>query len=207
MFRCNRGCVAGIGALVFTLYMVGCAVEPQQPTRKPTTTVPAPSSPAIPGKPQQGNVPVTPKIYSGPYPDRIEAALRDMLTGMPVRIVRNGDTVKLIVPGSVAFAVNSEQLQPRFSTVLDNVAQLCREYNKTAIDIKGYTDSTGSFEHNQQLSEHRAQSVGNYLINRQVAAARIHTAGYGPRYPIADNKTDSGRAQNRRVEIELVPTP
>ncbi|HEY3698261.1 MAG TPA: OmpA family protein [Spongiibacteraceae bacterium] len=206
MFRCNIGVVAGIGVLAVTLYMAGCAVEPQQPTRKSTTPATAPSSPAVPSKPQ-GNIPATPKVYSGPYPDRIEAALRDTLTGMPVRIARNGDTVKLIVPGSVAFAVNSEQLQPRFLTVLDNVAQLCREYSKTMVDIKGYTDSTGSFEHNQQLSEHRAQSVGNYLINRQVTAARIHTAGYGPRYPIADNRTDSGRAQNRRVEIELVPTP
>ena len=197
---------AWIGAFSATMWLAGCAVPPQ-PTPQPRPTpgpipAPAPTVPQPPAKPQY-----VPKTYSGSYPDRVEAALRDTLANTPVRVVRNGDTVKLIAPGSAAFAVSSDQLQPRFAAVLDSVAQLCREYSKTAISIKGYTDSTGSFEYNQQLSERRAQSVGNYLIGRQIAAARIRSAGYGPRLPIADNQTESGRAQNRRVEIELVPTP
>jgi outer membrane protein OmpA-like peptidoglycan-associated protein len=82
-----------------------------------------------------------------------------------------------------------------------------KEYGRTTLDVRGYTDSTGSFEHNQQLSERRARSVGAYLVTRQIAATRIRTAGFGPRHPIVGNDTESGRAQNRRIEIELVPTP
>jgi outer membrane protein OmpA-like peptidoglycan-associated protein len=152
------------------------------------------------------NVPPAPKTYSGSYPDRLEAASRDALAGTCVRVVRDGDAVKLIIPVNAAFSPNSAQLRPRFSEVLDNLARLCREYDKTAIAVKGFTDSTGSFEHNQTLSEQRAQSIGAYL-SRTVAAARIHTAGYGPRHPIADNRTDEGRMQNRRVEIEMAVTP
>lgn len=141
----------------------------------------------------------------GYYMDTQEKKLRQQLEGSGVRVQRIGDTIKLIMPGNITFAVNSEQIAPNFYDVLNDVALVLREYNKTVIDIKGYTDSTGGFEHNQQLSERRAESVARYLTNQQLAVGRIRTAGYGPRYPIADNNTESGRAQNRRVEIDLVP--
>ncbi len=139
----------------------------------------------------------------GNYQDRQEAELRQQLEGTGVRVQRNGDNVKLIMPGNITFAVNSEQIQSSFTEVLNSVAVVIRKYDKTLIDIRGFTDSTGSFEHNQELSERRAQSVAGFLIGKQVAASRVRTAGYGPRYPIAPNTNESGRAQNRRVEIEL----
>lgn len=139
----------------------------------------------------------------GNYQDRQEAELRQQLEGTGVRVQRNGDNVKLIMPGNITFAVNSEQIQPSFTEVLNSVAVVIRKYDKTLIDVRGFTDSTGSFEHNQQLSERRAQSVAGFLIGKQVAASRVRTAGYGPRYPIAPNTSENGRAQNRRVEIEL----
>lgn len=141
----------------------------------------------------------------GYYMDTQEKKLRQQLEGSGVRVQRTGDTIKLIMPGNITFAVSSEQIAPNFYDVLNDVALVLREFNKTVIDIKGYTDSTGSFEYNQQLSERRAESVGRYLTNQQIAAGRIRTAGYGPRYPVADNNTEAGRAQNRRVEIDLVP--
>ncbi len=141
----------------------------------------------------------------GNYFDRQEAEMRQQLEGTGVRVQRDGDSLKLIMPGNITFAVNSEQIQPSFNEVLNSVALVIGKYDKTIVDIRGYTDTTGSFEHNQTLSEHRAQSVASYLIGKKVAASRIRTAGYGPRYPIAANNTEAGRAQNRRVEINLQP--
>jgi outer membrane protein OmpA-like peptidoglycan-associated protein len=140
---------------------------------------------------------------TGSYQDRQEAELRQQLEGSGVRIQRNGENVKLILPGNIAFGANSEQIQPNFAGALDNVATIIRKYDKTQIDIRGFTDSTGSFEHNQALSERRAQSVASFLISKQIVASRLRTSGYGPRYPIAPNTSESGRSQNRRVEIEL----
>jgi outer membrane protein OmpA-like peptidoglycan-associated protein len=138
---------------------------------------------------------------------RQEQQLRERIASSAIRIARSGDTIQLLLPGNAAFALNGDQLQPRFADLLAAIALVVKEYSKTSIEIKGYTDSTGSFEHNQDLSARRAQAVASFLMGKQVASARIRTAGYGPRYPIADNKTDAGRAQNRRVEIDLVPIP
>lgn len=193
-----------IGALLaIALWMSGCVVEPPRPTEPPKPSVPPVVTP--PSVPPQ-TPPPAPKVYSGSYPDRLEAAARDMLATTSVRVQRSANTIKLIIPANVAFAANSVQVQPRFLSVLDTVARLGRDYNKSTITIKGFTDSTGSFEHNQQLSVQRAQNVAAYM-GREIAAARIRVAGYGPRYPIADNKTDVGRAQNRRIEIDMVVSP
>lgn len=202
MQRC-KPLVNRLSAILTILFMASCTVETPRPT--PPQKGPPPAIPAPPSTPPSSVVPA-PKIYSGSYSERLEANSRDVLAGTAVRVLRNGNTVKLIIPVNVAFATNSVQLQPRFAPILDAVTRLCRDYNKTAIAVKGFTDSTGSFEHNQQLSEQRAQSVGAYL-SRDITATRIHTAGYGPRYPIADNQTDGGRMQNRRIEIDMVTTP
>lgn len=202
MLFCNRR-LRRIGSIVVAgLSIAGCVVEQPQPSPPkgpvPPVVVP-PSTPLqIP--------PPSPKVYSGSYPDRLEAAARDTFASTTVRVQRNANTIKLIIPANAAFAANSVQLQQRFSVVLDGIVRLCRDYNKVTMTIKGYTDSTGSFEHNQQLSEQRAQGIGAYL-SREIAAARIRTVGYGPRYPIADNKTDVGRIQNRRIEIDMVVAP
>src|SRR5690606_36267955 len=94
---------------------------------------------------------------TGSYQDRQEAELRQQLDGSGVRVLRNGANVKLIMPGGITFGVNSEQIQPGFTHVLDSIALIVRKYDKTQIYIRGYTDSTGSFQHNQELSERRAQ--------------------------------------------------
>lgn len=192
-----------IGAVVCaSLWMTGCVVEPPKPTEPAKPLPPVVAPPTVP--PQ--TLPPAPKVYSGSYPDRLEAAARDAFATTPVRVQRNANTVKLIIPVNAAFAANSVQLQQRFLGTLDAVMHLCRDYNKAMLTVKGFTDSTGSFEHNQQLSEQRAQSIGTYL-SREIAAARIKTVGYGPRYPLADNKTDVGRMQNRRIEIDMVSSP
>jgi outer membrane protein OmpA-like peptidoglycan-associated protein len=79
------------------------------------------------------------------------------------------------------------------------------EYQKTVVKIGGHTDSTGGYAMNQTLSEQRADAVASYLSQQGIKRGRLHTSGYGPRYPLASNETASGRQQNRRVEVLLEP--
>jgi len=141
----------------------------------------------------------------GNYQDKQEAKLRQQMAGTGVEVVRKGDNITLDMPGNVTFAVDSAQLNPQFNQVLDKVAQTLVEYNQTVIQVAGHTDSTGSHAYNMKLSEQRANSVKTYLAGRGVPAQRMHTVGAGPDYPVADNATPEGRAQNRRVEITIVP--
>ncbi|MBD2857462.1 OmpA family protein [Spongiibacter sp. KMU-158] len=142
----------------------------------------------------------------GYYMDRQEAKLRARLEGTGVGVQRVGDTIKLIMPGNITFDTGSSVIQSGFTSVLDSVALVTKEFDKTLMQINGFTDSTGSFETNQRLSEERAGSVARFFMNSGIPSSRIRTQGMGPRNPIADNSTSSGRAQNRRVEIELLPT-
>jgi outer membrane protein OmpA-like peptidoglycan-associated protein len=141
----------------------------------------------------------------GNYQDKQEKKLRQQMAGTGVEVVRRGDNITLDMPGNVTFAVDSAQVNPQFSSVLDRVAQTLVEYDQTVIQIAGHTDSTGSHAHNMKLSEQRAGSVKSYLAGRGVPATRMQTVGAGPDYPIADNATPEGRAENRRVEITIVP--
>lgn len=143
---------------------------------------------------------------AGYYMDVQEAKLRQQLEATGVRVERIGDTIKLIMPGNITFDTSSSSLKPSFTDVLNSVVMVVKEYDKTLLQVNGYTDSTGSFEYNQNLSEQRAQSVARFFQNSGVAASRVRTAGMGPRDPIASNDTAAGRAQNRRVELSLIPT-
>ncbi|WP_045860655.1 OmpA family protein [Teredinibacter purpureus] len=142
----------------------------------------------------------------GYYMDRQEAKLRAELQGSGVQVRREGDTIHLVMPGNITFATSRYDIKSEFYSVLDSVSKVLAEFKKTSISVSGHTDSTGSLEFNQTLSEQRAESVGAYLIQRQVASGRVDTTGYGPRYPVASNANASGRQQNRRVELKLEAT-
>ncbi|OUS13221.1 hypothetical protein A9Q89_04150 [Gammaproteobacteria bacterium 53_120_T64] len=136
--------------------------------------------------------------------DKQEAALRAKLEGTGVSVVREGDNIRLIMPGDLTFAVDSYAVRSEFYATLESVALILKEFTKTNIRIGGHTDATGGDSHNQTLSERRAASVGRFLISQSVMSARVSTAGYGKRYPIASNDSAAGRQSNRRVELELV---
>jgi len=141
----------------------------------------------------------------GYYMDTQEAKLRKQLRGTGVSIQRDGNNINLIMPGNITFDTNRRNLKSDFYDVLDSVAIVVKEYNKTTIVVAGYTDSVGSDAYNQRLSEDRARSVADFLVNKKVTPARIELVGFGEKNPVASNKTSKGRSLNRRVEITLFP--
>jgi len=141
----------------------------------------------------------------GAYMDRQEAELRQKLAGTGVSVTRMDDDIVLNMPGNITFETNQAAIDASFYEVLDSVAIVVNKYQKTIIEIVGHTDSTGSDAINQPLSERRAASVAAYLRSRQVMPERLSTFGVGSQYPVASNSTSQGRAQNRRVEIVLLP--
>ena len=141
----------------------------------------------------------------GAYMDKQEKELRRQTAGTGVEIEREGDELLLTMPAGITFPINSYQIQPRFYATLDQVAQTLAAYPQTLVDVYGHTDPSGGDGINIPLSQNRAQSVAAYLTQRGVASARIATQGFGSSRPIADNGTEAGRAQNRRVEIRVVP--
>ena len=141
----------------------------------------------------------------GYYMDKQEKKLREQTAGTGVEVVRDGDQLVLDMPSEVTFAFGRSNLSPEFRTTLDKVGATLTEYEKTYVDVLGHTDSVGSDAYNQTLSEQRASTVADYLAGRGVQRARLATKGYGESQPKASNTTDEGRAQNRRVEIRLVP--
>jgi len=141
----------------------------------------------------------------GYYMDRQEDKLRQQLQATGVSVTRNGDNIILNMPGNITFATDSSNISADFYKVLDSVALVIKEFEKTYVDVVGYTDSTGAESYNQKLSEARASSVARYLESQGVLAARIVSSGMGEANPVASNDTAEGRSLNRRVEIILTP--
>jgi outer membrane protein OmpA-like peptidoglycan-associated protein len=141
----------------------------------------------------------------GAYMDQQEAELRQSLQGTGVGVVRNGNNLSLIMPSNITFATDQDQINAGFYPTLNAVSTVLRKYNRTLVDVNGHTDSTGDDNHNYRLSERRALSVANYLTSQGNDPRRFSVLGFGETQPIASNSTESGRAQNRRVEIQLAP--
>ncbi len=141
----------------------------------------------------------------GNYMDNQEAELRAQLQGTGISVTRMGDRIILNMPSNITFATDQDQVVPQFYPTLNSVAIVLRKFDKTLIDVNGHTDSTGSVAHNEALSERRAMSVASYLNSQGVDPRRVSALGFGPSQPIASNATAEGRAQNRRVEIQIAP--
>jgi outer membrane protein OmpA-like peptidoglycan-associated protein len=137
----------------------------------------------------------------GAYMDKQE---EDLARIPGTSVERVGEDMLLVhFESDVLFSVDSAVLNSTSRSSLDQAAGVFTEYPKTAILAQGHTDSTGSEEHNQDLSERRAQAVSNYLVARGVDPTRITSLGYGEGNPVASNESESGRRQNRRVDLLL----
>ena len=141
----------------------------------------------------------------GYYMDVQEAKLREKMEGAGVSVTRDGDNIILNMPGNLTFDTDSTTVKPSFRPVLDAVSEVLKEYKSTMIQVAGHTDSTGGDKYNLMLSQQRAQSVANILSGFGVEQVRLDTVGFGETQPIASNSTASGREQNRRVELTLLP--
>ena len=142
----------------------------------------------------------------GAYMDRQERDLRRQTAGTGVDVIRQGDDLLLRMPSGITFDYDRSDIKPQFRATLDEVAQTLNAYNQTFIDVLGHTDSTGSHDYNQGLSERRARSVADYLSARGVSPARMATRGYGETAPLYQpDDTEVKRPANRRVEIKIVP--
>ena len=141
---------------------------------------------------------------TGAYMDVQARKLREQLVGTGVQVKELDGRIYLIMPGNITFNTNEAVIKQGFTPVLDSVALVIKEYNKTMVQVYGYTDNTGTAATNNALSLRRAYAVSNYLRLRGVDGNRIITDGLGSSNPIASNATAAGREQNRRVEIVLI---
>lgn len=144
----------------------------------------------------------------GSYMDKqyyeLKNALEDELRAEYVTLTRiDEDTVKLTVSSEASFDVDSSNIKPAFQPALDRVSAVMAKYDRTIVHIIGHTDSTGSDDYNQRLSERRAGSVAGYLSARGVNSGRLYASGRGEMEPRASNDTVEGRRLNRRVDLYI----
>jgi outer membrane protein OmpA-like peptidoglycan-associated protein len=137
----------------------------------------------------------------GRYMDKQAEELQRDLEG--AKVERIGEGIKITFNSGILFDVDSDKLKPDARKNIQDLAKTLNKYNETQILIEGHTDSTGTADHNQALSDRRAGSVSDYLKTLQVASQRLSTIGYGFREPVASNATAQGREKNRRVEIAI----
>ncbi len=130
---------------------------------------------------------------------------QEKIARIPGTSVERVDENTLLVhfESDVLFDVDSTALDSQGRGTLEEVADVLSEYPKTAVVVQGHTDATGSDDHNQDLSERRAESVRRYLTSLGVDGDRLATMGFGETAPVASNDSESGRQRNRRVDILL----
>lgn len=141
----------------------------------------------------------------GLYMDNQEAKLRQRLQGTGISVTRVGDSIVLNMPSNITFDTDKSELKPQFYNTLNSVVLVFKEYKQTLINVIGHTDSSGDPNYNYDLSRRRAASVAQYLSAQQLDPNRFSVEGHGAGDPIASNASPSGRAQNRRVEITILP--
>jgi outer membrane protein OmpA-like peptidoglycan-associated protein len=141
----------------------------------------------------------------GAYMDKQEQEFRDELAESGVEVSREGDNIKLSIPGNITFDTDSTAIVTGFYPVLNDVAKVLAKYEKTKLSIEGHTDSVGDAQYNRELSIMRANSVANYLASNNVNNTRLQTLGFGETQPISGNDSEQNRRKNRRVELRIIP--
>src|SRR5688572_21881452 len=141
----------------------------------------------------------------GNYMDRQEAELRNELRAAGVTVVRQSDTIHLEMRDAILFRTNSYDLEPRAREILSAVARVLNKYRDSYVSINGFTDTSGTREHNEQLSHLRARSVADELARHAVDARRLNPRGYGETNLRVATPDGVVELRNRRVEIVLEP--
>ena len=188
------------GLLAATATLSGCSVLQLQHRDESTDKRQTPPSPVV----EHTSQPLQPEKV-GYYMDVQYANLQQKLNGSGTAITRRDQQIIIVIPGGSMFDSDSARIKPVIEPTLSLIAEVLNQYDLTRITVAGHTDGQGDQVYNQLLSEKRAKAVGNYLHRYHIATDRVETLGYGSSQPIADNDTDEGRTQNRRVELLLEP--
>lgn len=141
----------------------------------------------------------------GAYQDNQEAALRQRLQNTGVSVTRVGHDIVLNMPSNITFDRDRSVLRREFYDVMQSVALVLAEFDRSLVTVEGHTDSDGSNAYNLELSQDRARAVADFLSDNGVDPRRVSVEGYGEMQPVATNATAEGKALNRRVEIRIVP--
>jgi len=137
--------------------------------------------------------------------DNQEAELRAQLANDGITIQNTGDRLIVSLPQDITFETDSSTVRPSLRSDLNKVADNLLQYPDSTVQIVGHTDSDGEAAYNLGLSQNRASSVADILQADGVTYDRLQTSGRGEEAPVASNLTDEGKAQNRRVEIVVIP--
>jgi len=198
--------------LILALFSVGCvandpyAFESQQRSQKIEGDA---MTRAVLGLPREhGLEPLSGPMGGGVgnnvrYMEQQEVELKAQLGDSGVSVERDGQQIRLVMPGNITFGSDSHSLAKSFVPVLDAVVGVLSRFDDTALEVSGHTDSRGKEAYNMALSKQRAAAVVDYLVSGGVDSARIKTVGRGENQPLASNKDDKGRAANRRVELSI----
>ncbi len=202
--------VAGLSACTDPAYMTGSQAERDEYLQTKTGAVIGGILGAGVAAATDGNVLVGAAVGAGAGAiignqlDKQEAELRRDL-GNDVIIENTGDRLIVTLPQDLLFAVDSFDVRADLRSDLANVATSLNKYPDTTVQVLGHTDNTGAASYNQTLSERRAGAVSSILIQNGVSASRVQTIGRGEDQSVASNLSPEGRAQNRRVEIVILP--
>ncbi|MGB7262635.1 MAG: OmpA family protein [Albidovulum sp.] len=138
--------------------------------------------------------------------DKQAAELQAEVSDSRIQIINEGNQLRVVLPDGILFATDSASVQASVQNDLYAVADNVNRYPNTRIEVVGHTDSDGSASYNVDLSQQRANAVAAVLRNAGVSGGRIRAYGVGEDQPVATNYTAAGKAQNRRVEILIIPT-
>ncbi|MBC8155772.1 MAG: OmpA family protein [Bacteroidetes bacterium] len=135
---------------------------------------------------------------------RMDKQAEEIKKDLPqAKVERVGEGIKVTLGSDILFDVNSATLKPATRKALDDFAASLNKYDDTDILIEGHADATGPDNYNLKLSKQRANAVATYLESRSVKAGRLDEKGYGENQPVADNTSETGRSQNRRVDVAV----
>ncbi|MBT9497050.1 MAG: OmpA family protein [Zoogloea sp.] len=141
----------------------------------------------------------------GAYMDQQQEVLKRDLSGSGINMARSGDVIILTLPEGILFASGKSALSAQARQGLDRLVNPLVKFDKTAVTVCGHTDNVGARDLNVKLSADRARAVSDYLAQKGVPASRLSAIGMADDQSIGDNKTQAGRATNRRVEVVLRP--
>jgi outer membrane protein OmpA-like peptidoglycan-associated protein len=136
--------------------------------------------------------------------DKQKKELEAVVPDATVEVVNDGEALKVTFDSGILFATNSSSVSEASKSALRNFSTSLKQNPDTYVKVIGHTDNTGRVDYNQTLSEKRAQSVYDYLMNQGVSSDRMTYEGKGIHDPVATNATAEGRALNRRVEIMIM---